>query len=335
MKIVVTGAAGFIGSAFVRLCQKELSDAQFLLIDKTPGNFELNLNLQDPDFSPASTRCLAIEIGSQEMRDLLHEFQPTHIVNFAAETHVDRSIDNAAPFIDSNIVQLQKMLDQVVHLDSNPMFVQISTDEVYGDRKGKRPSSPGGDLLDPSNPYAASKAAAEFLVRAYGRTHGLNWKITRGANTYGPRQFPEKLIPLMIAKAMVDEPLPVYGDGEQIRDWIHVEDHTSAILHVMTHEFSDDITNIGSGVGCINLNLVHMIRRLLRSESVIQHVEDRPGHDRQYRMRVDPLHRWWEPEYELEKGLTQTINWYGDNEEWITEARERYTTERVGLGEKS
>lgn len=298
-------------------------------VDKSSENFDLNL-LKIRRLG----KCVVAEIGSQKMRDLLHMVQPTHIVNFAAETHVDRSIDNAAPFIDSNIVQLQQMLDQVVHLNSKPMFVQISTDEVYGDRKGQSPSG-SLDALRPSNPYSASKGAAELLVQAYGHTHGLKWKITRGANTYGPRQFPEKLIPLMIAKAMNDAPLPVYGDGEQIRDWIHVADHVSAIWHVMTHEHSDDITNIGSGERAINLNLIHMIRRLLSSESAIEHVTDRPGHDREYKMRVDPLFRWWKPKYDLEKGLQQTINWYEGNPEWLAEARKRYTTERVGLRDKS
>jgi dTDP-glucose 4,6-dehydratase len=281
------------------------------------------------------------ETQLSEAAKVLAAYSPDWVINFAAETHVDRSIDNAAPFIDSNVVQLQQFLDdfKAYARGRDVRFLQVGTDEVYGDRDGLEPADES-TAIQASSPYAASKAAADLLVQAYGRTYGMPWLITRCGNNFGPRQMPEKLIPLMISKAMASETLPVYGDGQQLREWIFVEEHCEALLTLLESGGSGHVFNIGSGQPLTNLEVVKAIEEEVRpgQPSLAKHVQDRPGHDREYAMDVGKIYRLtgWQDQTDFFDALHYTINWYRRNPEWVGAMAERgYTTRRVGLTTRS
>ncbi|MCW5960139.1 MAG: dTDP-glucose 4,6-dehydratase [Pyrinomonadaceae bacterium] len=313
----VTGGAGFIGSAFVRLVLDELSDVHLVNFDALTyaGNPE---NLAGIDGSRHQFVKGDITDKDQVMSALPEETDA--IFNFAAESHVDRSINSAGEFVLTNVYGTQVLLD-AARAKNVRRFVQISTDEVMGtlperDDAFFNESSP----LEPNSPYAASKAAAEHFVRAAIETFGIDAVITRCGNNYGPRQFPEKLIPLMISNALNDEPLPVYGDGGNVRDWIFVEDHCRAIFDVYDKGKTGDAYNIGARNERRNLEVVTSILDALgKPHSLIKYVTDRLGHDRRYAIDAEKVERelGWKPRVSWEQGLEQTIKWYLDNQEWV------------------
>lgn len=319
--IFVTGGAGFIGSAFVRLVLDEQPDLSIVNFDALTyaGNLE-NLNGID------DARHMFIK-GDICDRDAVLAAVPEGcdaIFNFAAESHVDRSINSADEFLRTNIIGTQVLLD-AARAKGVRRFVQVSTDEVMGTLADDSDdyfteSSP----LAPNSPYAASKAAAEFVVRAARETHGVDAVITRCGNNYGPRQFPEKLIPLMIANAMDDQPLPVYGDGRNVRDWIFVDDHCRAIWLAYEKGVSGEVYNIGARNEQENINVVRAILDSLdKPHDLIKFVTDRLGHDRRY--AIDPTKAetelGWRPQTTWEDGLAQTIDWYRENESWVNHVR--------------
>jgi dTDP-glucose 4,6-dehydratase len=236
-------------------------------------------------------------------------------VNFAAETHVDRSILEAGDFVRTDVAGTHVLLEWA--RESHARFVQVSTDEVYGD-VAPGSSSTEEDPLRPSSPYAASKAGGDLLVLAYMRTYGVNASITRGSNTYGPNQYPEKIVPLFVTNALDGEPLPLYGDGRQTRDWLHVADHCAAIEVVLRHGASGEVYNVGGGEEVENRNLTRRILELTGADqALVRYVEDRPGHDRRYSLDSSKLRALgWMPERSLEKGLADTVAWYRDRRDW-------------------
>ena len=319
--LFVTGGAGFIGSAFVRLALSELPDCRVVNFDALTyaGNLD-NLAGLDParhqfvrgDISDRAAVLAALEEGADA------------VVNFAAESHVDRSISSADEFIRANVLGTQVLLD-AARARGVRRFVQVSTDEVMGslpddDAAFFTESSP----FEPNSPYAASKAAAEHFVRAAAHTHGLEAVITRCGNNYGPRQFPEKFLPLMISNAMRDEPIPVYGDGRNVRDWIYVDDHCRAILAVMERGRAGEVYNVGARNERRNLEVVEsVLGQLGKPLTLVRHVKDRPGHDRRY--AIDPAkietELGWKPRETWETGLAKTIGWYRENAGWVARAR--------------
>lgn len=321
-KIFVTGGAGFIGSAFVHLVLAETEDVEIINFDALTyaGNLE---NLSGLD----RRRHQFVKGDICDKQAVLNALPENcdAIVNFAAESHVDRSIASAGEFVRTNVLGTQVLLD-AARAKNVQRFCQISTDEVMG-------SLPEDDetaffteqsQLEPNSPYAASKAAAEHFVRAAHHTFGLDTVTTRCGNNYGQRQFPEKLIPLMIANAMNDEPLPVYGDGKNVRDWIHADDHSRAVWKVLTQGKSGGIYNIGARNERKNIDVVKSILDALgKPHSLIKFVTDRPGHDRRY--AIDPTkietELGWKPLETWESGLEKTIRWYRDNQDWVSHVR--------------
>jgi dTDP-glucose 4,6-dehydratase len=320
VKILVTGGAGFIGSNFIRLMLARRRDVEITNLDKLTyaGNPENLAGI-------AEQRGYAFvhgDIADAALVGKLMDGGFDAVVNFAAETHVDRSIEDAAPFLRTNVLGTQVLLE-AARRAKLPMFVHISTDEVYGSAKPGESFSEAAPL-DPRSPYAASKASADHFVNAYANTFKLNAIILRCTNNYGPYQFPEKLIPLMIANAREDKPLPVYGDGLQERDWIFVEDYCRAIERVLEAGRTGEIYNVSAGAPTPNLKVVKTILQLLgKPESLIRYVEDRPGHDRRYAIDCSKIQRelGWRPEVGFEEGIRRTIAWYESNAEWLAHAR--------------
>jgi dTDP-glucose 4,6-dehydratase len=322
MKILVTGGAGFIGSNFIRFLLGAHRDVEVVNLDALTyaGNLE---NLKDIERDPRYTFARG-DIGNEaDVQQVFAVHRFAAVLNFAAESHVDRSLHlGADTFIRTNVLGTQHLLD-ACRAHGVPRYVQISTDEVYGSLgpEGRfREDTP----LAPNNPYSATKAGADFLVRAAHHSHRLDTVITRCSNNYGPYQFPEKLIPLMIANALEDKELPVYGDGMQVRDWIYVEDHARAIDAVWRKGASGAVYNIGSMHDVPNLEVVKTILRLLdKPERLIRHVTDRPGHDRRYAMDATLIGRelGWQPRYSFEEGLRRTIDWYLANRSWLDHLR--------------
>lgn len=320
-KIFVTGGAGFIGSAFVHLVLKENSEIEIVNFDALTyaGNLE---NLKGADNS-RHTFVKGDICDKEAVLEALTE-DCEAIFNFAAESHVDRSISSASEFVTTNVFGTQVLLD-CARAKNIKKFIQISTDEVMG-------SLPEDDTafftedspLQPNSPYAASKAAAEHFVRAARETFGLDTIITRCGNNYGPRQFPEKLIPLMIANALNDEPLPVYGDGKNVRDWIFVEDHARAIWLAFLKGKAGEIYNIGARNERQNIEVVESILDILgKPHSLIKFVADRLGHDRRYAIDAEKTERElnWKPQTTWEQGLQKTILWYRENQDWVNHIR--------------
>ncbi len=305
MRVLVTGGAGFIGSHFVKRVAAKGADV--VVLDKlTYSGNQANLegaqhrfvqgDIADPEaVAEAADGCEAI-------------------LNFAAESHVDRSILESFDFVHTQVHGTQVLLEHV--RASGTRFVQVSTDEVYGDLEAGG-SSTEDDALRPSSPYSATKAGGDLLVLGYARTHGVNASITRGANTYGPNQYPEKFLPLFVTNALDGEPLPVYGDGRQRREWLHVDDHCAGIELVLERGAPGEIYNVG---GDERENL-EMVRRILdltgADDSLVRHVTDRPGHDRRYSIDDARLRALgWSPQVQLEQGLADTFAWYRDNRTW-------------------
>lgn len=322
MKLLVTGGAGFIGSNFIFYMREKYPERQIICLDKLTyaGNLSTLASVMDePNF-----KFVRGDVADRTLVDLVFEEEkPNIVVNFAAESHVDRSIENPGVFLQTNILGTQVLLDTCRKYGVQ-RYHQVSTDEVYGDLPLDRP-----DLffteqtpLHTSSPYSASKASADLLCSAYQRTYNLPITISRCSNNYGPYQFPEKLIPLMIANALADKPLPVYGQGLNVRDWLYVEDHCAAIDLILEKGQIGQVYNIGGHNEMRNIDIVKLICKALdKPESLITHVTDRKGHDMRY--AIDPafIHEklGWLPETKFEDGIQKTIQWYLDNRSWWEE----------------
>lgn len=320
MRLLVTGGCGFIGTSFVRLVLAERPEAIVVNLDKLTyaGN---PANLADISTEHGGTRYHFVHGDIADIsliRTLLADHRIDAVVNFAAETHVDRSISDPAPFITTNVMGTQMLL-QAAREAGIARFVHISTDEVYGTL------GPDGRFsettpLAPNSPYSASKAGADLLVRAFHETYGMDTVITRCSNNYGPYQFPEKLIPLMIRLARNNEPLPVYGDGLQVRDWIHVSDHCRGVLLALEKGKPGGVYNFGGAAERTNIDVVRTLLQLVgKPETLIRHVNDRPGHDRRYAMdfSVAASELGYAPRYDFERGLAETVAWYEANGAWL------------------
>lgn len=316
MNIFVTGGAGFIGSNFIHYMLDKYPNYKIINYDLLTyaGNLE---NLKDVEDNPN----YVFVKGDITNRELVDHIVKTHnidvIVNFAAESHVDRSITQPDVFVKTNVLGTQVLLD-VAKENKIEKFVQISTDEVYG-TLGETGYFTEETPLASNSPYSSSKAGADLLVRAYHETYGMNVNITRCSNNYGPYQFPEKLIPLMVTNAMEGKELPIYGDGKNVRDWLHVKDHSSAVDLVIHKGKPGEVYNIGGHNERTNNEIVHLIvEKLGAPKSLIKYVEDRLGHDRRY--AIDPTkimtELGWKPEYTFDTGIEETIQWYIQNQDW-------------------
>ncbi|PTU80549.1 dTDP-glucose 4,6-dehydratase [Pseudomonas indoloxydans] len=351
MRILVTGGAGFIGSALIRhLIQN--TGHQVLNLDKLTyaGNLE---SLAPVDGNPRYRFVQADIADSPVVAQTLAEFQPDAIMHLAAESHVDRSIDGPAAFIQTNIVGTYSLLESTraywlglsAERKAAFRFHHISTDEVYGDLHGVDDLFTETTPYAPSSPYSASKAASDHLVRAWQRTYGLPVLITNCSNNYGPYHFPEKLIPLMILNALAGKPLPVYGNGQQVRDWLYVDDHARALLKVVSEGKVGETYNIGGHNEQKNLDVVQAICALLeelapqkpagiaRYQDLITYVQDRPGHDQRYAIDAGKIERelGWIPQETFETGLRKTVQWYLDNLDWCRRVQDgSYQGQRLG-----
>lgn len=319
MKLLVTGGAGFIGSNFIRYFLSEHPEAQIVNFDKLTyaGNLR---NLADID-SQSNYRFVRGDICDADAVDAVLAGEVDAIVHFAAESHVDRSIAGAREFIRTNVEGTWVMLE-AARKRKVPRFLHVSTDEVYGSMAPSQMASEKSDL-EPNSPYAASKAASDLMVRSYVQTHKFPALITRCTNNYGPFQFPEKLIPLMISNALAGKKLPVYGDGMNERDWIFVEDHCRALDAVLHKGRVGEIYNVGSGRPVPNIGIVRSLLKLLSApDGLIEFVQDRPGHDRRYALDDAKIRceLGWEPKVDLEAGLQHTVDWYRANADWVREA---------------
>jgi len=320
-KLLVTGGAGFIGSAFVRLSLAEDPAVRIINLDKLSyaGNLE---NLESIRQNPGY-RFLHGDICDAALVDaVLAEERPDAIVHFAAESHVDRSIFSPAPVFETNLRGTFTLLEAARHHHTS-RFLQVSTDEVYGSLPAPLEADENFPL-NPSSPYSASKAGADLLARSYFLTYKLPVVITRASNNYGPYHFPEKLIPLMISNALEDRPLPVYGDGLQVRDWLFVEDHCRGIRAALNHGRDGEIYNIGGNCSVTNLEVVRNILDATgKPESLIQYVTDRPGHDRRYALSSQKILRetGWAPRTNFADGLAHTVDWYRQNTAWVARVR--------------
>jgi dTDP-glucose 4,6-dehydratase len=316
LKLLVTGGAGFIGSNFIHYVRREHPDYEIINVDLLTyaGNLD---NLVGIEGTPGY-RFVHADIADRQAMEPIFREGVDVVVNFAAESHVDRSIADPGIFVKSNVLGTQNMLE-LSRQYKVQKYVQISTDEVYG-TLGPEGLFTEETPLAPNSPYSASKAGADLLVRSYHETYGLPVNITRCSNNYGPYQFPEKLIPLMIRNALADQPLPVYGDGLNIRDWLYVEDHCSAIDLVIHKGRIGEIYNIGGRNERTNLQVVRTILQVLgKPESLITFVEDRLGHDRRYAIDAEKIRRelGWKPKHDYESGIRATIQWYLDHQDWL------------------
>ncbi len=321
MKLLVTGGAGFIGSAFVRLMLAGDKVRELINLDKL--TYAGNLENLAPVAADRRHRFVRGDICDAALVDsLLADSRPDAIVHFAAESHVDRSIFSPAPVFETNLRGTFVLLE-AARRHRVPRFLQISTDEVYGSLPEPLEADENFPLR-PSSPYSASKAGADLLALSYFTTYRFPVIVTRASNNYGPYQFPEKLIPLMIANALEGRPLPVYGDGGNVRDWLYVEDHCRALAALLETGREGEIYNIGGNCALPNLEVVRKILRITgRPETLIQFVADRPGHDRRYALcsRKVREHTGWFPEVDFEEGLRRTVAWYQANAGWVARVR--------------
>jgi len=319
--VLVTGGAGFIGSNLVRYLRRERPDWTVVNLDKLTyaGNLE---SLADLRHDPGHLFVRGDIANPELVEHLCEQHGVEAILNLAAESHVDRSILGPGIFVETNVSGTQVLLEAARRAGVR-RFVQVSTDEVYGSL-GAQGRFSESSPLQASSPYSASKAAADLLALAYHRTFGLDVIVTRCSNNYGPCQFPEKLIPLMIANALDGRKLPVYGDGMHVRDWIHVEDHCAALLAALERGKAGEVYNVGSDNEWPNLHIVQELLRILRKpESLIEHVKDRPGHDRRYAIdaRKARAELGWAPRMAFGEGLERTVGWYVDNRPWCDRVR--------------
>lgn len=347
--LLITGGAGFIGSNLVRMAVG-LGETVITLDALTYAGARANLRVLDDH--PGHIFIHGSISDRKLVRSILSEHKPRAVINLAAETHVDRSIDGPDCFVHTNIVGAFDLLETTRrHVASLPKkeadnfrFLHISTDEVFG--SVDEGAAVEGRAYAPSSPYAASKAGADHLVMAYFKTYGLPVLISRCTNNYGPYQFPEKLIPLMIANALEEKSLPVYGDGGHVRDWIHVEDHCRAILAVAANGAPGETYNVSGETRCSNIRLVRLLCSILdrlrprpgggSHEALITRVRDRPGHDRRYALDATKLRNEldWRAQHSLDKGINMTVNWYLDNMDWWRDIRNTgYDGQRLGLGD--
>ena len=317
MKVLVTGGAGFIGSSFIRYVLRTRQDIEIVNFDK----LTYAGNLRNLDEVASNDRYGFVRGDIAEPRDVAAVFQqhrPQAVVNFAAETHVDRSIEDTAPFLKTNVAGTQCLLEQS-RRSGVSKFIQISTDEVYGSLGADgafREDTP----IDPSSPYSASKASADLWVLSYFKTYGFPGLVTRCTNNYGPYQFPEKLIPVLITNAMEDRSLPIYGDGLNVREWIYADEHSRAVLMALDRGRPGEVYNIGSGHEKTNLDVVREVLRVMgKPESLIKFVKDRPGHDRRYAIDCSKIQKeWgWKSEVDFGAGLAETVAWYLSRLDWI------------------
>ena len=319
---MITGGAGFIGSNFIDDLFKKNLDIRLINIDNLTYAGSLK-NLEHIADKTDQYKFIKADICNKErMKEIFSQYKPNYVLNFAAETHVDRSIINSELFVYTNVLGTQVLLD-CAKTHNVKKFIQISTDEVYGSSDLGEYFFESSPLL-PNNPYSATKASAELMARAFYVTHGLPVIITRSGNNYGPRQHYEKFIPMVVQRCLLREPIPVYGDGGNIRDWIHVEDHCSAIYHLIHHGVPGEIYNIGSNNEKKNLDLVKYIIDRLKaileglsintegiSSDLIEFIMDRKGHDKRYSLNIDKLKETnWEPCMDFDTGLEDTIKWY-------------------------
>jgi dTDP-glucose 4,6-dehydratase len=322
VKILVTGGAGFIGSSFVRFALRSRSDVRIVNYDLLTyaGNLR---NVEEVAGDPRYEFVRGDIADAARVNDLFEQHRFEAIVNFAAETHVDRSILDSAPFVRTNVEGARCLLE-AARRHKAERFVQISTDEVYGSLGADgafREDTP----LDPSSPYSASKAAADFLALSYFKTHRVPALITRCSNNYGPYQFPEKLIPVLIENAAEDRSLPIYGDGLNVREWIFADEHSRAVLMALERGVPGEVYNIGSGHEKTNLEVVREVLRLMgKPETLIRFVKDRPGHDRRYSIDCSKIRRaWnWSSEVDFASGLAATIDWYRSHQDWMREIKD-------------
>jgi dTDP-glucose 4,6-dehydratase len=352
-KILVTGGAGFIGSA---VCRHIIQDTDDLVINVDKLTYAGNLySLASIESNERYHFVQADICDAKAIQDIFAEFQPDAVMHLAAESHVDRSIDGPGAFVQTNIVGTYNLLEAArqywatlaTDKKSSFIFHHISTDEVYGDLHGTHDLFTESTPYAPSSPYSASKASSDHLVRAWGRTFGLPVVITNCSNNYGPYHFPEKLIPLVILNALAGKPLPVYGKGEQVRDWLYVEDHARALYKVVTEGLVGETYNIGGHNEKTNIEVVRTICRLLEQlapekpaglkyyEDLISFVTDRPGHDMRYAIDASKIEveLGWVPQESFESGLRKTVQWYLDRKDWWQPlVEQRYKLERLGQG---
>ena len=319
MNIVVTGGAGFIGSNFIFYMMKQHPDDRIVCLDKL--TYAGNLSTLEPVMDSPNFRFVKMDICDRTaVYGLFEEEHADVVVNFAAESHVDRSIENPEIFLQTNIIGTSVLMDACRKYGIQ-RYHQVSTDEVYGDLPIDRPDLffTENTPLHTSSPYSSSKASADLLVNAYHRTYGLPTTISRCSNNYGPYQFPEKLIPLMIANALADKPLPGYGEGLNVRDWLYVEDHCKAIDLIIRKGQVGEVYNIGGHNEMRNIDIVRLICEALgKPESLITHVTDRKGHDQRYAIDPAKIHNelGWLPETMFKDGIKKTIQWYLDHQDW-------------------
>jgi len=329
--ILVTGGAGFIGSNFIKFLFSKSKDYKVINVDflTYAGNLENLIEVSSNSNYIFIKEDVRNQVG---ILNIFRKYDIDTVVNFAAESHVDRSIDNPNDFITTNIIGTQVLLDAAkkfwkIDLNDklsrdykkNVKFLQVSTDEVYGSLGPDGMFTETTPLL-PNSPYSASKASADLIVRSYNQTFGLPVNITRCSNNYGPNQFPEKLIPLIISNCFKDKQIPIYGDGMQIRDWLHVTDHCKAIFTVLEKGKNGEIYNIGGNNERTNLEIINFILGYLRKpSSLIKFVNDRPGHDRRYAIDITKIAKelGWNPSISFEKGISETIDWYLKNDKWV------------------